>query len=135
MPEISEAFPIYKEIDQLKEYGKIGGKWLKIKGLKFLGFPSSDVESIPQLGFSQNYMKGPEYYNQGAIYYFNGTAKEIHGGIYENWIINKRHLTLGYPIDDEKPVENSKDSFSNFQHGKLYWNASNNVVTCYGKCN
>jgi len=106
-----------------------------LNGLKGLGYPISNEQEIvdgSNVVKFQNFIKNQQ---KGAIYLVNGSANGIHGDIYENWIDYNRHLTLGYPIDDEKSVENSTDKFSNFQHGKLYWNASTSVVTCHGKCN
>lgn len=101
---------------------------LKLAGTD-LGNPISEVESSGSGGFVRKYQFGHIYWHA------NTGAHEVHGGILEAFLryggVGKHPVygkrLLGYPVSDEKAMNDKAGRVSYFEWGAIYWNTSKNV--------
>jgi aldose sugar dehydrogenase len=111
-------------------HGNIYDKWKEL-GLErsFLGYPITDNRPTPWKDASFNGFEG------GAIYWSPLTgAHEVHGAIYEKWkSMGLERSFLGYPITDERPLEEGKGSVSYFQGGSIRWTQETGPYVVHSK--
>ncbi|MTK31506.1 polysaccharide deacetylase family protein [Nocardia seriolae] len=103
-------------------YGAIRDKWSVLgweRGV--LGYPLSDETGVTGGRASQ--------FQGGNIYWSATTAAhEVHGAILTRYLqFGGTGSTLGLPISDEYTVEGGRRS--DFQHGRIDWNATTGAVT------
>jgi glucose/arabinose dehydrogenase len=89
-----------------------------------LGYPVTDETTTPDgIGRYNHFTKG------GSIYWSPGTgAHEVYGAIRGRWAqLGWERSYLGYPTSGEYSVPGGRRN--DFQHGYIFWNASNGQVT------
>jgi glucose/arabinose dehydrogenase len=106
-------------------HGSIRGLWEQLNWEKgVLGYPITDETTTPDgIGRYNHFNKG------GSIYWSPGTgAHEVYGAIMGRWSrLGYERSYLGYPTSGEYSVPGGRRN--DFQHGYIFWNASNGQVT------
>lgn len=110
-PPSKEAFEVH---------GAIRSKWGSLGWESgFLGFPTTDESKTPDgMGRYNHFQNGSIYWKPSL------SAHEVHGLIRKYWADNgwEKNSALGYPLSDELPTSpGSKNRFSDFENGVLYW--------------
>ncbi|MDB6123929.1 MAG: hypothetical protein JWQ71_2922 [Pedosphaera sp.] len=108
--------------------GSIRDKWQALGWeTSVLGYPTTDENTTPDgIGRYNHFNKNGTL---GSIYWTPSLgAHEVHGNIRTFWA-NQGWETgpLGYPTSDEYAVAQGRRS--NFEHGTVTWNSSNNQTT------
>lgn len=111
-------FPPSKEAFEV--HGAIRSKWGSLGWESgFLGFPTTDESKTPDgVGRYNHFQNGSIYWKPSL------SAHEVHGLIRKYWADNgwETNPALGYPLSDELPTApGSKNRFSDFENGVLYW--------------
>ncbi|WP_257459167.1 LGFP repeat-containing protein [Archangium lipolyticum] len=101
-------------------HGAIRNRWAQLGWEKgFLGYPKTDETKTPdQIGRFNHFQHGSIYWKPTL------SAHEVHGLIRSYWAEHgwEKNPDLGYPISDELPAaEGSKNRYSDFENGVLYW--------------
>ncbi|MDB6123930.1 MAG: repeat protein [Pedosphaera sp.] len=111
--------------------GAIRDKWSSLGWeASVLGYPVTDETKTPDGIGRYNHFKNPRLSNQGGSIYWTPTlgAHEVHGLIRDFWANQGWESgPLGYPTSDEYAVPQGRRS--NFEHGTVTWNSSNNQTT------
>ncbi|GAC1649049.1 MAG: N-acetylmuramoyl-L-alanine amidase [Mycobacterium sp.] len=104
-------------------HGAIRGHWLALGGTSFNGFPATDESPTPNVFGRYN------HFQNGSVYWSPSSGSyEVHGAIRDRWAsLGWENSSLGFPISDEFGVPGGRQS--NFQHGALYWDAGNGIVS------
>jgi GH25 family lysozyme M1 (1,4-beta-N-acetylmuramidase) len=105
-------------------WGPISSKYLALGGSNsFLRRPVSDIENTTIPGGQQARFQG------GWIYWHQATgAHEVHGWILHTYLgLGGSGSALGLPTSDEYSIPGGRQS--DFQHGRLRWDAATNTVT------
>jgi uncharacterized protein with LGFP repeats len=98
-------------------HGAIWQKWSSLGWERGpLGYPISN--ELPTADGKNRFNN----FQNGAIYWANGQAHEIHGAIWELWkSMNFEFSPLGFPASDENPTPDGQARFNHFQGGGIYW--------------
>ncbi|WP_225828521.1 LGFP repeat-containing protein [Streptomyces naphthomycinicus] len=106
-------------------WGAIGARWLQI-GREQYGYPITD-EFTSGVG-RMNTFKAKQFM-EGSIFWTPQTgAVEIYGDIHAKWkAMGAGGSSLGAPVAPEENAPGGR--IQRFQHGALFWNASNRQVS------
>jgi uncharacterized protein with LGFP repeats len=90
----------------------------------WLGYPITDELPTPDGIGRFNHFQG------GSIYFHPDTGvHEIHGAIRDKWAsMDWERSFLGYPLSDERPMDDGQGAVQDFQGGRIYWHPATSAV-------